>query len=65
MTENFAVFVEMPLKIDIPKMSVAHLRHMSYSECIEFLPDTQVGVRHSQGRNHVIHARLGLSIKRN
>lgn len=42
MSENYAVFVEMPLKIDIPKMSVAHLRHMSYSECIDFLPDTQV-----------------------
>ena len=44
MTENYAVFVEMPLKIDIPKMSVAHLRGMSYSECIEFLPETQVRI---------------------
>ena len=43
MTKNYAVFVEMPLKLDIPKMGVAHLRSMCYSDCLEFLPDTQVG----------------------
>uniref|UniRef100_H2Z032 Uncharacterized protein n=1 Tax=Ciona savignyi TaxID=51511 RepID=H2Z032_CIOSA len=44
MSKKYAVFVEMPLKIDIPKMAVAHLRHMCYSDCIEVLPDTQTRV---------------------
>lgn len=50
MSENYAIFVEMPLKIDIPKMAVAHMRHMCYNECIERLPNTQVYIKFILGK---------------
>uniref|UniRef100_F6SXN2 Beta-carotene-15,15'-monooxygenase n=1 Tax=Ciona intestinalis TaxID=7719 RepID=F6SXN2_CIOIN len=57
MSEKYAVFVEMPLKIDIPKMAVAHLRHMCYSDCIEVLEDTKTRiylVNKETGKQHPI-----------
>ena len=42
MSQNFAIFIEMPMKMNIPKMAIAHLRHISYSECIDWRPEIKV-----------------------
>ncbi|CAK8673249.1 unnamed protein product [Clavelina lepadiformis] len=52
MSQNFAIFIEMPMKMNIPKMAIAHLRHISYSECIDWRPEIKT-------RIHLVDKRTG------
>ncbi|XP_062869248.1 beta,beta-carotene 15,15'-dioxygenase [Trichomycterus rosablanca] len=50
MTENYFIFIEQPLKLDILKMATAYLRGVSWSTCLKFQPEDQV-VIHLIDRN--------------
>uniref|UniRef100_A0AAY4BK19 Beta-carotene oxygenase 1 n=1 Tax=Denticeps clupeoides TaxID=299321 RepID=A0AAY4BK19_9TELE len=39
MTENFFIFIEQPLKLDILKMATAYMRGVNWASCIKYLPD--------------------------
>uniref|UniRef100_A0A671LG56 Beta,beta-carotene 15,15'-dioxygenase-like n=2 Tax=Sinocyclocheilus anshuiensis TaxID=1608454 RepID=A0A671LG56_9TELE len=39
MTDNYFVFIEQPLKLDILKMATAYLRRVSWASCMKFHPE--------------------------
>ncbi|XP_030621009.1 beta,beta-carotene 15,15'-dioxygenase [Chanos chanos] len=39
MTENYFIFIEQPLKLDILKMATAYLRGVSWASCLKFQPE--------------------------
>ncbi|KAF7703292.1 beta,beta-carotene 15,15'-dioxygenase [Silurus meridionalis] len=39
MTENFFIFIEQPLKLDIVKMATAYMRGVSWASCMKFQPE--------------------------
>lgn len=39
MSENYFIFIEQPLKLDILKMATAYLRGVSWSTCLKFQPE--------------------------
>lgn len=39
MTENYFIFIEQPLKLDILKMATAYMRGVSWASCMEFQPE--------------------------
>lgn len=43
MTAKYAIFIEQPLKMSIPKIGMAHWSNMSYSDCLEYHPELKVG----------------------
>lgn len=51
MTDNYFIFIEQPLKLDILKMATAYLRKVSWASCMKFHPEESV--RHSLTFAHV------------
>ncbi|KAK1799376.1 hypothetical protein P4O66_006720 [Electrophorus voltai] len=39
MTENYIIFIEQPLKLDILKMATAYLRGVNWASCLKFHPE--------------------------
>lgn len=39
MTENYFVFIEQPLKLDILKMATAYMRGVNWASCLKFSPE--------------------------
>ncbi|TRY93274.1 hypothetical protein DNTS_021650 [Danionella cerebrum] len=39
MTDNYFIFIEQPLKLDILKMATAYLRKVSWASCMKFHPE--------------------------
>ncbi|XP_073763284.1 beta,beta-carotene 15,15'-dioxygenase isoform X1 [Danio rerio] len=39
MTDNYFIFIEQPLKLDILKMATAYLRRVSWASCMKFHPE--------------------------
>ncbi|KTF73950.1 hypothetical protein cypCar_00030674 [Cyprinus carpio] len=39
MTDNYFVFIEQPLKLDVLKMATAYLRRVSWASCMKFHPE--------------------------
>ncbi|KAI7814318.1 beta,beta-carotene 15,15'-dioxygenase [Triplophysa rosa] len=39
MTDNYFIFIEQPLKLDILKMATAYLRKVSWASCMKFNPE--------------------------
>ncbi len=42
MTDDYFVFIEQPLKLDILKMATAYLRRVSWASCMKFHPEDSV-----------------------
>ncbi|MCJ8737373.1 hypothetical protein PDJAM_G00023160 [Pangasius djambal] len=42
MTENYFIFIEQPLKLDIVKMATAYMRGVSWASCMKFHSEDQV-----------------------
>ncbi|XP_036442999.1 beta,beta-carotene 15,15'-dioxygenase [Colossoma macropomum] len=41
MTENYFIFIEQPLKLDILKMATAYLRGVNWASCLKFHPEDE------------------------
>lgn len=41
-TENYIVFIEQPLKLDIVKMATAYIRSVNWASCLAFHKDDKV-----------------------
>ncbi|KAL0187906.1 hypothetical protein M9458_015005, partial [Cirrhinus mrigala] len=39
MTDNYFVFIEQPLKLDILRMATAYLRRVSWASCMKYHPE--------------------------
>ncbi|KAL4630262.1 beta,beta-carotene 15,15'-dioxygenase-like [Arapaima gigas] len=39
MTDNYIIFIEQPLKLDILKMATAYMRHVNWASCLKFHPE--------------------------
>ncbi|XP_030612869.1 beta,beta-carotene 15,15'-dioxygenase [Archocentrus centrarchus] len=39
MTDNYMIFVELPFKLDILKMTTAYMRGVSWASCLKFCPE--------------------------
>uniref|UniRef100_A0A8D3C034 Uncharacterized protein n=1 Tax=Scophthalmus maximus TaxID=52904 RepID=A0A8D3C034_SCOMX len=39
MTENYFIFIEQPLKLDILRMATAYMRGVSWASCLKFCPE--------------------------
>ncbi|XP_060919915.1 beta,beta-carotene 15,15'-dioxygenase [Labrus mixtus] len=39
MTENYFIFIEQPLKLDILKMATAYMRGVNWASCLKFCPE--------------------------
>lgn len=64
MSTNYALFVEMPLKLSIPKMAVAHWSNMCYSDCMESHSDLNVSIlRQNPFYNRVFKLLQGVKYK--
>lgn len=44
MTDNYFVFIEQPLKLDILRMATAYLRRVSWASCMKFHPEDSVRI---------------------
>ncbi len=42
MTDNYFIFVEQPLKLDILKMATAYMRGVNWASCLKFCPEENV-----------------------
>lgn len=42
MTENYFIFIEQPLKLDILRMATAYMRGVSWASCLKFCPEENV-----------------------
>lgn len=42
MTDNYFVFIEQPLKLDILKMATAYMRGVNWASCMKYCPDESV-----------------------
>lgn len=54
-TENYIIFVEQPLKLDILKMATAYMRGVNWASCMKFLPDENTLI-------HLIDRRTGKEV---
>ncbi|XP_076879788.1 beta,beta-carotene 15,15'-dioxygenase [Brachyhypopomus gauderio] len=68
MTENYIIFIEQPLKLDILRMATAYLRGVNWASCLKFHPEDdtlihiidrkkkkEVGIRYHTGAMVVYH----------
>ncbi|XP_018594383.1 beta,beta-carotene 15,15'-dioxygenase [Scleropages formosus] len=39
MTDNYIIFIEQPLKLDILKMATAYMRHTNWASCLKYNPE--------------------------
>lgn len=44
MTDNYFIFIEQPLKLDILKMATAYMRGINWASCLKYSPDENVRV---------------------
>ncbi|XP_023646666.2 beta,beta-carotene 15,15'-dioxygenase isoform X1 [Paramormyrops kingsleyae] len=55
MTDNYFIFVEQPLKLDILKMATAYMRHVNWASCLKFCPEEYTLI-------HLIHRQTGKEV---
>lgn len=46
MTDNYVIFLEQPLKLDILKMPTAYMRGVNWASCLKFSPEENVSLHH-------------------
>ncbi|CAN9506137.1 unnamed protein product [Ophioblennius macclurei] len=56
MTDNYIIFIEQPLKLDIVKMATAYMRGVSWASCMKFCPEENVLI-------HLIDKRTGKEVE--
>uniref|UniRef100_A0A672IM17 Beta-carotene oxygenase 1 n=1 Tax=Salarias fasciatus TaxID=181472 RepID=A0A672IM17_SALFA len=56
MTDNYIIFMEQPLKLDIVKMATAYMRGVSWASCVKFCPEENSLI-------HLIDRRTGKEVE--
>ncbi|XP_036934388.1 beta,beta-carotene 15,15'-dioxygenase [Acanthopagrus latus] len=56
MTDNYFVFIEQPLKLDILKMATAYMRGVNWASCMKYCPDESTLI-------HLIDRRTGKEVE--
>lgn len=44
MTDNYFIFIEQPLKLDILRMATAYMRGVNWASCLKFCPEENVSL---------------------
>ncbi|XP_038581883.1 beta,beta-carotene 15,15'-dioxygenase [Micropterus salmoides] len=56
MTDNYFIFIEQPLKLDILRMATAYMRGVSWSSCLKFCPEEKTVI-------HLIDRKTGKEVE--
>uniref|UniRef100_A0A671VQC2 Beta-carotene oxygenase 1 n=1 Tax=Sparus aurata TaxID=8175 RepID=A0A671VQC2_SPAAU len=56
MTDNYFIFIEQPLKLDILKMATAYMRGVNWASCMKYCPDEDTLI-------HLIDRRTGKEVE--